>query len=450
MNSESNILNYSIVDLMEILSISDLNQEHIVISADNLINESIEQNNLPLAEFYEEAKSKLIEFIESYDSEDEENKEENEENEENKEEVYISDVKEGELNPLVNKTEKRFIVLDSQYLPQKVPKTNYVVNLSENIKRVLNIKLHSYSIPFNWYLISSKKRNNIFYLILDNNINNKEQIVIDDGNYNTQQIILELNNKLNQKLNISENNITYNANTGKIKLNLHNKKYNTSNITNILFFNENEPFLLSNEDNIFSTLRSYKNLTLGWILGFRDDMISVSENGNVSDVIPDLKGPKYLYLVIDDFKRNHTTNNLVTITKIDENISMPTYFTNNMPLDCNQETLTVLPSAPRTLTQAQIYTINEVMKNKNKTNYYSTSPNESDILAILPLKHNGLSIGDRIVETSGQLQDNKRDYNGPVDLDRIGVKLIDDTGFLVDLNGSDWTITLIYEYLYQY
>ena len=123
-----------------------------------------------------------------------------------------------------------------------------------------------------------------------------------------------------------------------------------------------------------------------------------------------------------------------------------------MPLnetDCNNNIVTVLPSAPRTLTQAQIYTINEVMKHKNRTNYYSNSPNESDILAVIPLKHNGLTIGDRIVETSGQLQDNKREYNGPVDLDRIGVKLMDDTGFIVDLNGSDWTLTLIYEYIYQ-
>lgn len=80
---------------------------------------------------------------------------------------------------------------------------------------------------------------------------------------------------------------------------------------------------------------------------------------------------------------------------------MPTYYSNNQPLDCNQNTITVLPSAPRTLTQAQIYTINEVMKNRNKTNFFSISPNESDILAIIPLKHNGLQIGDRIVETSG-------------------------------------------------
>lgn len=442
----NNILNYTIAELMKIVKINDLEKENIINSSNNLINKSINEQNYPLAEFYEEVKNNLIEFIETFGSEDE--KEEQSENEnEPMNEYYTSEVKEGDINPLVNKTEKRFLVLDSQYLPEVVSKTNYVANLSEKLRRVINIKLHSYSIPFNWYLISNQKGNNVIYLSLITG--GKVEILIDDGNYSTTQMVAELNFKLKQNsyLNINTDTVTYNESTGKIKFNLPQDQ-----IEKIIFFNKSRPFLLSTEDNIFSTLRSYKNLTLGWILGFREDEININETGNISDVIPDLKGPRYLYLVIDDYKRNHTTNNLVTITNIDENISVPSYFNHHMPLnetDCNNNVVTVLPSAPRTLTQAQIYTINEVMKHKNRTNYYSNSPNESDILAIIPLKHNGLSIGDRIVETSGQLQDNKREYNGPVDLDRIGVKLIDDTGFLVDLNGSDWTLTLIYEYIYQ-
>ena len=444
----NNILSYTIAELMEVLKIDDLEKENVVYNSNNLINQAINENNYPLAEFYEDVKNNLIEFIETFDSENE-NEEQSENNNDNEnepmDEYYTSEVKEGDINPLVNKTEKRFIVLDSQYLPEGVSKTNFVANLSEKIKRVINIKLHSYSIPFNWYLISSQKRNNVIYLLLNNN--EKETILIDDGNYSTTQMVAELNSKLKQKLNINTDTVTYNESTGKIKFNLP-----TNQVEKIIFFDKSEPYLLSNEDNIFSTLRSYKNLTLGWILGFREDEVTVQESGNISDVIPDLKGPRYLYLVVDDFKRNHTTNNLVTITNIDENISVPSYFNHHMPLnetDCNDNIVTVLPSAPRTLTQAQIYTINEVMKHKNRTNYYSNSPNESDILAVIPLKHNGLTIGDRIVETSGQLQDNKREYNGPVDLDRIGVKLMDDTGFIVDLNGSDWTLTLMYEYIYQ-
>ena len=448
----NNILNYTLAELMEIIKIydlDDLNETIILKHSTNLINKSIQENNYPLAEFYEEVQNKLLEFLEVIENDDDNNNENDDNNDKDKDdnmnEYYVSEVKEGELNPIVNKTEKRFLVLDSQYLPENVSKTNYVTNLSEKIKRVINIKLHSYSIPFNWYLISSEKRNNILYLLLEEG--SKVAIIIDDGNYSTNQIVDELNSKLKLRLNINNDIVTHSENTGKIMFN-----FSGTQVEKIIFFDKTEPYLLSTEDNMFTTLRSYRNLTLGWILGFRNDEINVEESGIVSDSIPDLKGPKYLYLVVDDFKRNHTTNNLVTITNIDENISMPTYFNHHLPIsetDCNDNVVTVLPSAPRTLTQAQIYTINEVMKHKNRTNYYSTSPNKSDILAIIPLKHNGLTIGDRIVEMSGQLQDNNREYNGPVDLDRIGVKLIDDNGFILNLNGSDWTLTLIYEYIYQ-
>ena len=114
-------------------------------------------------------------------------------------------------------------------------------------------------------------------------------------------------------------------------------------------------------------------------------------------------------------------------------------------------TQTVLPSAPRTLTQSQIYTINEINKSRNNTtNYLSKAPTTSDILGILPIKTFGLSTGSLIVEFSGSIQENIRTYFGPVDIDRMCVKLIDDKGNILNLNGGDWCVTLICECLYQY
>ena len=111
----------------------------------------------------------------------------------------------------------------------------------------------------------------------------------------------------------------------------------------------------------------------------------------------------------------------------------------------------VLPSAPRTLTQSQIYTINEINKSRNNTtNYLSKAPTTSDILGILPIKTVGLSTGSLIVEFSGSVQENIRTYFGPVDIDRMCVKLLDDKGNILNLNGSDWCVTLICECLYQY
>ena len=49
-----------------------------------------------------------------------------------------------------------------------------------------------------------------------------------------------------------------------------------------------------------------------------------------------------------------------------------------------------------------------------------------------------------------QLQTRKREYFGPVNIDRVRVKLVDDKGQPVDLNGLDWAISLNVDMLYQY
>ena len=111
----------------------------------------------------------------------------------------------------------------------------------------------------------------------------------------------------------------------------------------------------------------------------------------------------------------------------------------------------ILPSAPRTLTQAQIYTINEIAKNRNKTlSFRAKAPTNADTFALIPIKYGSLSTGQLYTELTGQFQDNKRIYFGPVDIDRLRISLLDDRGNVVDLHGADWCVTLISDNLYQY
>jgi hypothetical protein len=55
-----------------------------------------------------------------------------------------------------------------------------------------------------------------------------------------------------------------------------------------------------------------------------------------------------------------------------------------------------------------------------------------------------------LVEFSGSLQDNIRTYFGPVNIDRMAIKLLDDKGNVLNLNGNDWCVTMVCECLYQY
>ena len=55
-----------------------------------------------------------------------------------------------------------------------------------------------------------------------------------------------------------------------------------------------------------------------------------------------------------------------------------------------------------------------------------------------------------LVEFSGSIQENVRTYFGPVNVDRMHVRLLDDKGNQLNLNGLDWCVTLICDCLYQY
>ena len=46
----------------------------------------------------------------------------------------------------------------------------------------------------------------------------------------------------------------------------------------------------------------------------------------------------------------------------------------------------MIKSSPRQLTQAQLYTVNEIINNRNKNNNRVTGPTTGNVLAILPLR----------------------------------------------------------------
>jgi hypothetical protein len=42
-----------------------------------------------------------------------------------------------------------------------------------------------------------------------------------------------------------------------------------------------------------------------------------------------------------------------------------------------------------------------------------------------------------------------REYFGPVDIQRLDVRLLDEYGRVIDLNGIDWSFSLAFEKLYD-
>jgi hypothetical protein len=300
--------------------------------------------------------------------------------------------------------------------------------------------------------------------------------------------------------------VSYNSNSGKITMFLADGSYNdpnppyttTFNITSstqIIFYDFTG--FLQCSTKCKSNTNHYFNNTLGWIMGYKLPYVSVDISGNSASSILDLNGTKYLILVIDDYNQNHVNNSLVSIAQYSNTLKIPSYYSPDIPYTCltqtpaqqaknlqnlvdevvlqsvlNDQTVNaqnglliagkyheeytstpiMLPSAPRTLTSAQLYTINSINSNNNNlTNYLAKAPTSSDILAIIPVKTSvGVPTGSLLVEFSGSLQDSSRTYFGPVNIERMAVKLIDDKGNVLNLNGNDWCVTLVCECLYQY
>jgi hypothetical protein len=419
--------------------------------------------------------------------------------------TYNVPVKQDSLNPNLKNTISRFVNLDSQFRQfsgNTSISTSYTLDLSETLNNVLSMRLYSYQIPFSWYLIDPIYNNTCFWIT---NGSDNITITMPSGNYTSSQFTTVLATAFTTAGFTFPlgSPVKYNENNGKITLSLYGGTYKDPNKDpkhdTISDFTITETTIITFFD-FTATLQckincvnnnNYLNQTLGWLMGYRVPYETVDPSGNQASSVLDLIGTKYLILVIDDYNQNHVNNSLVTITEYNSNLKVPDYYSRDLPSTCisgssaninqivnqanassqldNQGNITdnglliagkstvnytttqvVLPSAPRTLTQAQIYTINEINKNQNITNFRASAPTSSDILAIIPVKTSSLSTGGILVEFSGSLQENIRTYFGPVNIERLAIKLLNDKGHVLDLNGIDWVITLICDCLYQY
>ncbi len=207
--------------------------------------------------------------------------------------------------------------------------------------------------------------------------------------------------------------------------------------------------------------------TLGWILGYREFTVydlsvfgeTSSTNSNLKKIVGDTGVSTNLYnyflLCIDDFNQNHLNDGLVTIASNDTTVPLPSY-AERTDFQCDPITGNKIYNASTNLTMNQQYAAVEIANSQqNQTSIgtsvsvksYGVGPYVKDVFGILPLKTPGLNTGDSYVEFGGTLQNQERNYFGPVNIQRLHIKLMTDKGDVVDLNNANWSFTLICEQL---
>jgi len=310
-------------------------------------------------------------------------------------------------------------------------------------------------------------------------------ITLPVGTYSKELLQSYINEQFNANADISGSSISFitknNLQYTCIRLNIH-KNFTTKDF--MLDFYDPVSFTTCNVG--MSGQSSIQNVlwdaTLGWILGFRNTTLyyltpenqqyNITTNKYYYDQFPQTQYTydnlnnatitgdtcvstflyNYFMIILDDYVQNHLNDGLVTITNSESSIPLPSY-ANRSTHKCDPITKKLIVTSTETnynnLTAKQIYAANEILNIKqSEQSKYSSGPFIQDIFGLVPVKTSGMSPGQPYIEFGGSLQLQERTYFGPVNIRRMTIKLVNDKGSIVDLNGSNWSFSLICEQLY--
>ena len=307
--------------------------------------------------------------------------------------------------------------------------TDYVVTLPTILKNVVSVELGSIEIPSTFYQISKQLNNDYFWIeyeTLDNDpdIGNEIDvglyyIDIPEGNYNRENMQNAINTSIQKALGISNVNLILNnipkeipkcqikPKTGKTLIAINDTT--DTRIFNIHFnkqrYTERKGYNIGIVNSSYNLVKNQTDYGIiggfGWILGYRSASY-VNDNSNktasyTSEGCYDGWGSKYLYLVIDDFNKN---SNSLSVTNFNASLG---------PAN-------VLARIPTDSISSDSFKRGSIMQKSLLKDDYTYR---------------------------------KRDYFGPVDITKIGIRLIDDIGRTINLNNMDFSFALNVNCLYD-
>lgn len=331
------------------------------------------------------------------------------------------------------------------------------VTLNDTLDNVVSLELTNINIPFTFYNINENAGNNYFYVEKGSNLT---KISISSGNYTNTTLKDAINTALGAA---SITDIVFSLNTTTNKISIENT--DSSNPQTIIFYDHldvSHNFHNTNNSDLSPEVQAKLNNNLGWILGFRninkstisleyEILASGTINGESLCFIP---YTKYFIIVLDDRNKNQTNKGLVQISSEKEFIQPTQHFKNiDNSLNClnNSNFDTFVGYENTQLTQKQLYSRLQInnhkstFKNKNST---LDAMGINNVFGIVPFEQKSLVWGESMFTSDKNRF--KRKYNGPIDIDKMEIKLLDDRGNLLNLNGAEWSMTLISTHLYQY
>jgi len=298
-----------------------------------------------------------------------------------------SEFYQGSINPLNKRILRQNINIDTRFRDNyyTTSASNFHVDLPLRLTKVVSLQLSALEFPNTLHVISKVFGNNFFVL----EVPNVEPLVvtIPDGNYDFLALQEYINNFLSTIAPVEYNQIQFlsdiftpfgsgpRGGSGRMVVGS-----TTGNVTfSINFLTDS----YGNEDR-----QTPLPLKFGWLIGFRNGYYE-NNTTYVSEGIINLIGPKYVYLVVDDFNNN------------------------------------VLDGFYAAFTSSIL--------NKN-------------ILARISLQG---SVFDFFTKDNFNLITSPRQYFGPVDIQKLQIQLLDEYGRILNLNNMDYSFCITFQTIYD-
>ena len=311
-------------------------------------------------------------------------------------ETYPTNISRSNLNNLKRKTILQTVVLNTLFREDyfNTTSSDFTIVLPYYFKNVFSLRLSSLQLPNVIYTISTSNGNNTFY-IEEDSTGISGTITFPDGNYDDIISFSDiLTDEINLQLGIFPHRFIVSCDSYSGKITISN---NTNNFT--MIFNtslntisdkcgkQHVPTNGDRQQNCVELEKIYKQF--GWIIGYRNEIYSQS-NSYTTEAIYNGAYPNYIYFVLNDYNNS----------------------------------------------QAQ-----------NVFGMYSKSIIGDNILGMIPITSQDFVVN---FTNGSDFIEKKREYFGPVRIQRIKIQLLNQFGDTINLNNMDYSFSLELEIGYDY
>lgn len=308
----------------------------------------------------------------------------------------------GNLNPLNTRIVSKYMTIDSRFRENYQTKTSdFTVQLPNKLNKVVSMQLSSIELPITFYGISASYGNNFLYLYVsqlfsENEplIHNEMVLIVPDGNYTAEELVFSINLILQQR---------------------------------------NEKGALTDPNNVFSYIRLNLDITKG--SGTGKVIVEPVYEGNIGRSI------QHIGL---DFTRGVDGNpdSIDITTKIGFNLGFTQERYCGKPFYISDSAID-----PNSLKYIYL-SIEDYQHNVDRlflSAFNNTNINDN-VLARLSIKTGAFSI---LMENDFNLITEPRKYFGPVDIQKLRIRLYDDHGRILNTNQTNFSFVLLFKILYD-